>query len=204
MASAARIYGDEMDMLWGKMYPVPAGQLTALDDNDTISIGDMIVQALDTPGHAYHHMSYVIGDMAFTGDVGGATVPGYQLVDAAMPPPEFNLEAWQNSIDRLMALDLKRIYLTHFGEVQAVKRHLSDLKTLLTEAAEFVRVRMQAGKTQEEITHDYQQWYHESFLARELPDDVFKTLAMSNQPSMTTGGVMRYWRKRWESEQTTA
>lgn len=200
LASATRIYGDEMDRLWGKMYPVPEKQLTALEDNDVLKIGALSVNCLDTPGHAFHHMTYHIDDVAFTGDVGGATVPTYGLVDAATPPPEFNLELWLASIDRLLALDLRRIYVAHFGEVREVKHHLTELKKLLMEAAEFVSIRLQEGQAHEEITNQYYDWYRSRSLASGVPEEVFNTLAMSNSPSMTTSGIMRYWRKRWENE----
>lgn len=200
IASATRIYGDEMEALWGKMYPVPEGHLTALQDNDVVEIDGLRVKALDTPGHAYHHMSYVIDDIAFTGDVGGATVPDYALIDAATPPPEFNLEAWQSSIKRLLALDLRAIYVTHFGEVANVKEHLTGLSSLLNQAAEFIRVRLEAGKSQDVIVNEYRDWYRSRTASQGVPNSVFETLAMSNQPEMSVGGITRYWRKRWETD----
>lgn len=199
MGSAARIYGDEMERLWGKMYPVPEEKLTSLEDNYVLKFGDLTVYCLDTPGHANHHMAYLIDDIVFTGDVGGATVPTYNLVDAATPPPEFNLELWLASIDRLLALDLQRIYVAHFGEVINVKRHLTELKKLLMEATEFVKVRLQEGQSHEEITNAYYEWYRTRFLVNGVSEEVFSKLAMSNSPSMTTSGIMRYWRKRQEN-----
>lgn len=196
MRSARRIYGDQMDTLWGEMIPVSAKNLTALGDKDLLDLGGIEIRALDTPGHAYHHMSYVVGNMGFTGDVGGASVPGYQLVDVATPPPEFNLEAWEQSINRIVNLGLERIYLTHFGEINDVEDHLGSLKELLAEAAEFIRIRLENELPDEQITTEYRHWYRQRVLKNNVPETVFDTLAMSNQPSMTVSGIARYWRKK--------
>lgn len=87
LASARRIYGDDMDALWGEMHPVPDDQLVALDDGDTVPLGEEALTALDTPGHASHHMSYVVGDVCFTGDVGGVRIPGERHVELPLAPP---------------------------------------------------------------------------------------------------------------------
>ena len=59
-----------METLWGQIIPIPADQVTAVHDNDACQFGDVTVTAWDTPGHAWHHHTYVIDDIAFTGDVG--------------------------------------------------------------------------------------------------------------------------------------
>ena len=196
MRSAGRIYGDQMDTLWGEMLPVPPEALTSLSDNDSLELGGIKIKALDTPGHAYHHMTYLVDNIAFTGDVGGASVPAYGLIDAATPPPEFNLEAWHNSVDRLLSLDLNKIYLTHFGEINQVKDHLTGLKNLLAEATELIRIRLENQLPEEQITADYRHWYRQRVLKHNVPESVFATLAMSNQPTMSVSGIARYWRKK--------
>ncbi len=73
--SATRIYGEMMDTLWGEIVPAPADRVTTLYDGDTVSAGGLIFTALDTPGHANHHHSYLLetpdGRIAFTGDAAG-------------------------------------------------------------------------------------------------------------------------------------
>src|SRR3954452_22988450 len=64
--SAAQLYGDDMERLWGEVAPVPERNITTLS-------GGEIVEGLRveyTPGHASHHVCYFdeqSGD-AYTGD----------------------------------------------------------------------------------------------------------------------------------------
>ncbi|MFC6616625.1 MBL fold metallo-hydrolase [Deinococcus radiophilus] len=71
-ASAAQIYGDQMEALWGEMRPMDADRVTALAGGETLRLGGAEVRALYTPGHAVHHLAYVVGDELYTGDVGAS------------------------------------------------------------------------------------------------------------------------------------
>src|SRR5512143_2025441 len=71
LASAQRIYGDQMDRLWGEFLPVPDDRLVIIQDGDEVEIDGLCFKALDTPGHANHHYAYLFGDVCFTGDIGG-------------------------------------------------------------------------------------------------------------------------------------
>ena len=61
LSSAARIYGDSMQSLWGDFLPVPEDQLVVHQDNEVIEIEGLRFRSLDTPGHAYHHYAYQVG-----------------------------------------------------------------------------------------------------------------------------------------------
>ena len=58
-ASAARIYGDEMERMWGGVDPLPAERLRPLRDGDLIDLGGASLRALATPGHASHHHAFL-------------------------------------------------------------------------------------------------------------------------------------------------
>jgi hypothetical protein len=77
-----------MDTLWGPMLPIASDRLTPLYDNDVVQIGEHRITAWDTPGHAQHHLTSLLGDVAFTGDVAGVHIPGTNLIDLPAPPPE--------------------------------------------------------------------------------------------------------------------
>lgn len=200
MASATRIYKEDMERLWGEMLPIPAAQVTAVKDLDVLPVGGLEITAVDTPGHAYHHHCYQLGDVAFTGDVAGASVPGYTVVDAATPPPEFNLPVWLQSVDKLLGMGLERIYLTHFGEVTAVEAHLQSLKVHLEAAVAFIEARWADGMPETQITEAYHAWYRHKTAVVGIGDEVFETLTMTNAPAMTVSGVVRFLRKRAEKE----
>ena len=92
LASAARIYQERMDELWGKFLPVPENQLVILNDGDEIQVGEYTLKALDNPGHANHHLTYIIDEICFSGDVGGVRIQNgnHRSIRLPMPPPEFH------------------------------------------------------------------------------------------------------------------
>src|SRR5215211_2697895 len=69
--SAARIFGAEMQILWGRVAPVPDERLRVLEDGATVSVGGTEVRAVATPGHASHHHVYHWDDIVFGGDIAG-------------------------------------------------------------------------------------------------------------------------------------
>ena len=116
-SSAARIYGDRMEALWGGIDPLPENRVHVLQDGDSIDLGGRVLQAVETPGHAYHHHAYVddATGIVFTGDAVGVRLPDVGLVRPATPPPEFHLDKALASIDRIASLEPSELWLTHFG-----------------------------------------------------------------------------------------
>ena len=101
LASATRIYGDQMETLWGEFLPVPQSQLNVANDAEEIVIGNLHFIPINTPGHAEHHYAYLFEDICFTGDVGGVRIPGYPYLRVPMPPPELHMSKWRDSLTRL-------------------------------------------------------------------------------------------------------
>ncbi|HET6763513.1 MAG TPA: MBL fold metallo-hydrolase, partial [Longimicrobiaceae bacterium] len=129
LRSATRIYGDRMDALWGPMLPVPADRIDARSDV-AVKAGGRTLMALDTPGHAGHHLAFHDAEAAlvFTGDVAGVRLPGCTHVRPPTPPPEFDPELWRSSIARLRSTGAGRLLLTHFGGFGDAERHLDELQ----------------------------------------------------------------------------
>lgn len=196
MASAKRIYGDMMETLWGEMLPAPAEKVTEVFDNDCLEIAGLTIKALETPGHARHHHVFEIGDVAFTGDAAAIRLPRLGIADLPAPPPEFDLETWEATLDRLLARNYRQIYPTHFGLVEAVSDHLQEVKGLVRKAAVFIQNQMDAGRTRGEIVTAYQEWF--AVRAREagLSEDAIAQYAAANPLYMSVDGIMRYWNKR--------
>jgi glyoxylase-like metal-dependent hydrolase (beta-lactamase superfamily II) len=99
LASAGRLYGDDMDRLWGEVVPVPARNLRVLSGGERVA-GWRVAY---TPGHASHHVSYLHERTAtiFAGDVAGVRIPPEGHVLAPTPPPDIDLDAWHASLDLL-------------------------------------------------------------------------------------------------------
>ena len=92
LASATRLYGDQMDTLWGAFLPVPAANVKVLKGGERIAAAGTTLQVAYTPGHAKHHVSYLdeTTGMAYVGDTGGIRVSGDYLI-APTPPPDIDL-----------------------------------------------------------------------------------------------------------------
>lgn len=135
LASAARLYGDMMDALWGTMLPVPAERLRTPADGEAIRVGARSLLALETPGHAAHHFAFHDPDagLVFTGDVGGIRMDRAPHVRPPTPPPELDTPAWLASIDRLRSLEPRMLLPTHFGGIDDVAWHLDDLAARLVD-----------------------------------------------------------------------
>lgn len=115
--SASRIYGDRMEEMWGGIDPLDEGRIRTLRDGDKVDLGGRTLQALETPGHAWHHHAFLddATGVMFTGDALGVRLAGIGLVRPATPPPEFDLERAVASINRIREVAPERLCLTHFG-----------------------------------------------------------------------------------------
>ena len=198
LASATRIYGDDMDRLWGDMHPVPDDQLVALDDEDTFPLGNHTALALDTPGHASHHMSYVIGDTCFTGDVGGVRVPGETHVELPLAPPEIRLDHWRASLahlhDAISRQGISHIAPTHFGIYDDVSAHLDRLAGAIDAAEEWTATRLPDHADDPEALEDaVSEWMHDLATANGVDEEAWERYEMANPSWMAALGLRRYW-----------
>jgi len=196
ISSATRIYGDKMDVLWGDILPAPAEKVTIVKNGDVIEAGGLQFTAIETPGHANHHHVYRLGDVAFTGDAAGIQIPGFPLVDLPAPPPEFNLEVWEATIDKLVAENFSAIYPTHFSRVNVVDAHFMALKQLLREAALWIKAKMDVGVERDEIVEQFNEWNRSRARQAGLNDDAIHQYETANPWYMSVDGIMRYWWKK--------
>lgn len=199
LTSAGRIYGDRMHELWGETVPAPAENVTVVQDGDVIDAAGLQFTAINTPGHAWHHHTYRLDDIAFTGDAAGIRLSTSGLVDLPAPPPEFKLEVWQQTIDHLLAENFSAIYPTHFGRTEDVSGQLLRLRALLNEASEFVRLRMVEGAERDAIVASYIAWNQGRMRANGLSDYAIEQYNAANPLYMSVDGIIRYWRKKLQS-----
>lgn len=125
VASAQRVFGPDMDRMFGPLLPTPSERLTTLSDAGSIDLGDgRRLDAFHNPGHAKHHVALVdsqSGDL-YTGDAAGVFVPDTSEVRPATPPPDFDLDLALDSLALMRARQPTRLLFSHFGPVTDVEQ----------------------------------------------------------------------------------
>ncbi|HUR19221.1 MAG TPA: MBL fold metallo-hydrolase [Vicinamibacterales bacterium] len=152
LASATRLYKDDMARLWGTMLPVPADRMEVLGDRNTLSIAGHDVEVAWTPGHASHHVSYFLPAprIAFVGDTAGICRPSGRVVLPPTPPPDIDLEAWRASTDTILGWNPNTLFLTHFGPQASPAMHFHDLWRRMDDWSARVRASFGVPGTDEE------------------------------------------------------
>ncbi|MFC4455575.1 MBL fold metallo-hydrolase [Deinococcus sonorensis] len=194
LASAAQIYGDQMERLWGEMRPVPEERLTVLEGGETLRLGTLEARPLYTPGHAVHHLAYHVGDDLYVGDVGGIRLDARQSPRAPTPPPDIDLEAWDRSIEVLREVPALNLHLAHYGTYPQQAAHWDQLHTHLHADARVVREGLEESLEAQAVTERYTSRLMAALQA-EGPD-LPERYAAACPPWMSVQGLIRYWTRR--------
>lgn len=196
LASAARLYGDAMEMLWGTMLPVPPDRIRTPADGEAIRVGGRTLAAVETPGHARHHYAFHDPDarLVFTGDAAGIRLERARHVRPPTPPPELDTPAWLASIDRLRGLDARMLLPTHFGGVDDPEWHLDDLATRLREWTHLAAERADGDVAA--LADDLRRRADAELLAATGDADLVARYAATIPYEMMAAGLLRQERKR--------
>ena len=196
MKSATRIYGDMMDTLWGEMESVPQDLLRVVRDTDTFQAAGKRFDVRYTPGHASHHVAYMMDGAMFTGDAAAIKLPGSAAVRPALPPPEVDLEAWEDSLDIIRQAGPERLLLTHFGEVREVEAHFDEVARKNAAWAEEVLAGLKAGEDDDALGARLERLGREELSAEGAPEEVVERHRVTSNDEMTVMGLKRYWQKK--------
>ena len=198
MASAARLYGEDMDRLWGTVLPVPAAQVKALYGDERLSIGGRVLEVAQTPGHASHHVAYFdrSSGVAFVGDTAGIRRGDGSYIMPPTPPPDIDLEAWRVSADRILAWAPDTLFLTHFGPFRGARTHFQELFERLDVWSALVR-RLLADASIDDRERERR-------FVEEARQDIRRTVGEGEAEQYSRAGrldyswqgLARYWRAR--------
>ncbi len=196
LSSAERIYGDRMGELWGETLPLPQGSLRAVRDSETFEILGHRIGVLYTPGHASHHVSYVLNrTRMFTGDAAGIRLPGSSTVRPALPPPEIDLEVWAGSVQAMRQAGPSELLLTHFGRVEDVDGHFRALEQQHRLWSESILEGMNAGANDDELAARVAKLSRDALEADGASEETIQRHSVTSSDAMTVMGVKRYWQK---------
>ena len=195
LSSAKRIYGDMMQTLWGEFMSIPPERLRIPASGDEIEIGGLHFRAIDTPGHAEHHYVYLLDDLCFSGDIGGARVGEPRHLRLPMPPPELHLGKWRQSLMRLRELSIRRIAPTHFGIFDDADWHLSALEKALNEVEAWIDTIMPSDPPIDTLNTQLIEWSRQRSLGEGVQPELIEEYEIANPSWMSSYGIQRYWRK---------
>ncbi|MEQ3724652.1 MBL fold metallo-hydrolase [Alcanivorax sp.] len=138
-AGATAVYGEAaFAKVYGDVIPVNAQRVREMHDADHVMVGDRRLDFYDTPGHARHHFCVYDPHSAgiFTGDTFGLSYPPLTTENGPFilpttTPVQFDPEALKASIRKLLALNPERMFLTHYGAIDAPREPGERLLTMV-------------------------------------------------------------------------
>jgi glyoxylase-like metal-dependent hydrolase (beta-lactamase superfamily II) len=184
LASAERLYGDQMERLWGEIVPVPEANVKPLSGGERV----LGMRVAYTPGHASHHVCYLHEESgtAFVGDVAAVRLPGVDLIVPPTPPPDIDIETWEDSIKTVEGWQPERLALTHFDAIDDPAPHLAKVRERLREEAQ------QARDLPEEA---YEQRHRDLVVKHAESTGAAEELIQCVPPQYQWRGLDRYWTK---------
>lgn len=188
LSSARRLYGEDMERLWGEVLPVPEDNIRVLRGGEELL--DCFEVAY-TPGHAAHHVSYLYDDgTAFVGDAGGVRITPRTLTVPPTPPPEVDIEAWHESIERILQWSPDRLAVTHFGASDDVEAQMAELSERLDTWAALAHA--EDLQTFVEVVVEE--------ISRDAGAELLPAYTQAAPPEQLYAGLERYWSKRDSDE----
>ena len=193
--SATRIFGADMQTLWGRIAPVPQEKVRVLQDGDVVRVGSLEVRALETPGHASHHHVYHWDDTIFGGDIAGVRIGSGPPIPPFVPP-ELHVESWLESIDKIRALNPAKLYLPHFGAVtHNIAVHLDQLEERVRRWSGWFRDRIRAGEDEPQLIQPFADYEAADLLAGGATAEHVLDYETADPSFMAVTAALRYWRK---------
>jgi glyoxylase-like metal-dependent hydrolase (beta-lactamase superfamily II) len=197
LSSAGRLYGGDLEMLYGQVAPVPENNLRRLEGGEQIRVGDADLEVCYTPGHASHHVTYWEGASrtAFVGDTAGIRVQGDTFLLPATPPPDIDVEVWNQSMDKITKYLPERLFLTHFGFIDEPLDHIRLYRERLSEWTGLTQKLLSSGMELGDAEREFVQSIAAEIKST-LPADVADHYIFNGGLRLSWLGLVRYLRKR--------
>jgi len=122
--SVTEAYGEEPTIRHGEVMPIKSRRVLAVHEGDTIRLGKkQILKFIDAPGHAPHELCIyeTRNGGLFIGDAVGLSLVENEILLPFHPLPNFDLELYLNTLERLTKLAPTMLYYAHFGVSSKVK-----------------------------------------------------------------------------------
>ncbi len=201
IAGVKAVYGEEnYRRLYGELLPVDTDRIDTTHDGATLSLGTRSLTFLHTEGHARHHHC-IVDDQSrgvFSGDSFGIS---YRELDTergefifpTTTPVQFDPDAAHATIDRLLALEPKKMFLTHYSEVCDVARLAADLHVDLDVFVELTRELARGPDREATLTAALFDWLSERLDAHEFDRDPARRHALLDLDCQLNAQGLLHW-----------
>jgi glyoxylase-like metal-dependent hydrolase (beta-lactamase superfamily II) len=197
VSSAARLWGEKLDDLFGEMLPVPQENIRVLRGGETLTLGSRLIDVEYTPGHASHHVSYFDQQegVAFVGDTTGVRIDAGPYILPATPPPDIDLALWDESFAKILARKPQRLFLTHYGFVENPASHIAEFRERLHQWLERVHDILRTAPNESVALRNFLT-FAQNEISRYLPDTDREHYAFTAGLDLSYLGLARHIRKR--------
>lgn len=195
MASAKRVWGDKLDVLFGELAPTDAARIRALGDTGSIDLGNgRTLSSHYSPGHAKHHVGLLdslTGDL-YVGDAAGVYLPETGDLRPATPPPDFDLDVALNSIALFRALGPQRLLFSHYGPVDEVTDTLERSAEELQVWVDLTRQARTEGLDLDHAVAMVRDRTRERYLALRADDSTAEQFELLSGAPSNVAGIMHW------------
>ena len=120
--------------LYGEPLPIPEERIISAEDGFKLDLGTSTLNAIHTPGHAPHHITWINNESAFVGDYLGLWYPE---INKAFPvtPGYYRHDLALQSISYMSKLKIEELFYTHFGPrpaAGAFQQTLNEFETWMS------------------------------------------------------------------------
>ncbi len=188
--STRKVFGEDFEIGFGPILPVPESQIKSVEDGEIITVGNRDLQIIYAPGHAPHHIA--IFDRSVKGIFCGEALglPGgkdKQIPLPAVAPPSFDQETYIQTMEKLRKLNARVLFYSHGGVVGY------DVDRLITQAEENTRIlgdiilkALKEGGTNEDVARRIKEYASRRFDMDLTDMDL----------ALTIGGYEVYYKKK--------
>ena len=198
MASATRLYGKDMDRLWGAVAPVPAARVRSLYGDERLQAGGRQLEVAQTPGHASHHVTFfdAIERRRVRRGHGRHPARGWVLHHASDPASRRRSRGLADERRPHSGWDPDTLFLTHFGPFRGARTHFQELFERLDTWSGLVR-RLLADASiddQERERRFVEEGRHD--IRRTVGEGEAEQYVRAGRLDYSWQGLARYWRSR--------
>ncbi len=206
IAGATAVYGEEkFKQSFGEILAIDENRVIVAEDNDNIELSGRRLTFLDTPGHARHHFCVYdeLSESFFTGDTFGLSYRELKKdnKDFILPtttPVQFEPDPWHNSLDKMLALQPKNIFLTHFGQVTEVEKLAQELRQDIEKYAEITKQYLHTEGSKNKIRSDLETYLQERLKANYSSEEVDEFTKFLEPDLNLNAAGLKVWLTRLE------